>query len=114
MKKKRFTPQKNISLPSSREGKAVEVQENIPHEKGQHFEAAIKNISYTYHKQKKSNTVKNTVFFTIFSLLLLSTAAWALPRVLSFQFDSVGSFFSQINPVEVLTSEDTEMNVLIL
>jgi len=40
--------------------------------------------------------------------------AWGLPRILSFQFDTVGSVFSQINPAEVLSSDNKEMNVLIL
>lgn len=113
IKKKRFSPQKNITLPLHAAEKALEKQD-VVHEIGGNFENAIKNISKTYHKQKKSNALKNGIFFSVFFLILLSTAAWALPRVLSFQFDSVGSFFSQINPVEVLSPEDKEMNVLIL
>jgi|GEM_PF-2624544 len=113
MKKKRFNPQKNITSPSSRQ---EEIPESHPvsHKKEKHFETVVKNISHTYHTQKKGNTFKNTLFFGIFSLFLLSTAAWALPRVLSFQFDSLGSFFSQVNPAEVFAPENKEMNVLIL
>ncbi|MEI6711944.1 MAG: hypothetical protein WCK88_07420 [bacterium] len=113
IKKKRFSPQKNISLPVPAPEKILE-EHDESYEKGGHFETAIKNISKTYHKQKKGNALKNGIFFSIFFLILLSTAAWALPRVLSLQFNSVGSFFSQINPVEVLAPENKEMNVLIL
>ncbi len=113
MKKKRFTPQKNISLPASQKEEVKNDDDSVAKE-GKHFETVVKNISHTYHKQKKSNTAKNVIFFTIFFLFLLSVAAWALPRVLAFQFDSVSSFFSQMNPVEVLTPENKEMNVLIL
>ncbi len=113
MKKKRFRPQKNISLPSSQAKESLQVPEKSS-ETGKHFETVVKNISHTYHKQKKNNAVKNTAFFTLFFFVLLSTAAWALPKVFSFQFDSVGSFFSQMNPSEVLSPENKEMNVLIL
>ncbi len=37
-----------------------------------------------------------------------------LPRVFAFRFDSLGSFLSQINPIEVLTPENEELNVLVL
>lgn len=45
---------------------------------------------------------------------LLTSAAWALPRVLAFRFDSWGSLISQLNPVEILTPDNSEMNVLVL
>ena len=113
MQKKRFNPQKNISLPAQKSEEFSSSQEAVPL-KEKHFESVVKNISHTYHKQKKSNTLKNTVFFTVVFFVLLSTAAWALPRVLSFQFDSVWSFFSQINPAEVLSPENKEINLLVL
>jgi len=114
MNKKRFNPQRNISFSGSLDHEPVTTQQHAVDKKEKHFEVAIKNISHSYHKQKKSNTVKNTIFFTVLSLFLLSTAAWALPRVLSLQLDSVSSFFSEINPIEVLAPENNEMNVLIL
>lgn len=112
MKKKRFSPQKNISsAPVLREKHS---EDTVSYKKSEHFEKVVKNISHTYHEHKKNTVVKNTLFFVVFFLFLLFTAAWALPRILSFQFDSVGSFFSEINPADVLTTENKEMNVLIL
>jgi hypothetical protein len=112
MNKKRFSPQKNISsTPLTKDAKN---ESTISHTKSEHLEKVVKNISQKYHEHKKNNVVKNVLFFVIFFLFLLSTAAWALPRILSFQFDSVGSFFSDINPAEVLVPENKEMNVLIL
>lgn len=112
MNKKRFSPQKNIS--STPLTKDVKSESIISHSQSEHFEKVVKNISQKYHEHKKNSVVKNSFFFVVFFLFLLSTAAWALPRILSFQFDSVGSFFSEINPAEVLASDDKEMNVLIL
>lgn len=47
-------------------------------------------------------------------VFLLTSAAWALPRVLAFRFDSWGSLISQLNPGEILTPENTELNALVL
>lgn len=74
----------------------------------------MKNISQTYHKQKKNNALKNGIFFTVLALIFLFCSTWILPRVFAFRFDSLGSFLSQINPIEILTPENEEMNLLIL
>jgi hypothetical protein len=96
MKQKRFSPQKHISsAPVSQE---IIGENTVSHKKNEHFEKVVKNISHTFDAHKKNRVVKNTLFFVVFALFLLSSAAWALPRILAFQFDSLDSFYSHITP----------------
>lgn len=113
IKKKRFSPQKNSILASHGGGGFTQEKKEDTHPK-HHIETVIKNVSNAYAKHKKNSVVKNTLFFCVLCVLLLTSVAWALPRVLSFRFDSFESFLSQLNPVEILTPENTEMNVLVL
>ncbi len=114
MSKKRFSPQKNISRSFSHNHKEKQIEQTMPSGEGTHFESIIKNVSHSYKKHKQNSIVRNTLFFTFIFLVLLSAVSWGLPRILSFRFDSVSAFFSQVNPVEIFTPENEEMNVLIL
>ncbi len=113
IKKKRFSPQKNIVLSSHVREEEMNEKKANTHSK-HHIETVIKNVSEAYANHKKNSTVKNIIFFCVLFVLLLTSVAWALPRVLAFHFDSFGSLISQLNPVEILTPDNTEMNVLVL
>lgn len=117
IKKKRFRPQKN-SILSSQKWENIEngmKEDTSPKHHTQHqLETIVTNVSKTYAKHKKNSALKNSIFFIVLFVLLLTSVAWTLPRVLSFRFDSFGSLISELNPRELLVPENTELNVLAL
>lgn len=113
MNKKRFKPEKNISVSSVHSEKIAKKDETFVEQNSQ-LASVMKKVSQSYKKEKKRSVVKNAIFFTFLFSILLLTTTWALPKVFSFQFDTIEKLLTQINPIDLLTPDNTEMNVLVL